>query len=90
MTTKNDITQDSIISKTATDNYRKNYDHIFNKEGKKIRYVLYSVRIFKEDENKSIISGVFSSLEKAKSYAKKFWCWEHEITPVITGYCQYR
>lgn len=31
MTTKNDITNDSLITKAPTDAYRNNYDAIFNK-----------------------------------------------------------
>ena len=32
MTTKNDITNDSLITKAPTDAYRNNYDAIFNKK----------------------------------------------------------
>lgn len=34
MATKNDITGDSLISKTNTDAYRDNYDRIFGKKKK--------------------------------------------------------
>lgn len=32
MSTKNDVTGDTIQSKTASDNYRDNYDRIFRKD----------------------------------------------------------
>ena len=32
MTSKNDITNDSLITKAPTDAYRSNYDAIFNKK----------------------------------------------------------
>lgn len=32
MTTKNDVTGDSLITKAPTDAYRANYDAIFNKK----------------------------------------------------------
>ena len=32
MTTKNDITNDSLITKAPTDAYRANWDNIFNKK----------------------------------------------------------
>ena len=35
MATKNDITGDSLISKTNSEAYRNNYDAIFGKKGKK-------------------------------------------------------
>lgn len=34
MTAKNDITGDSLISKTNSESYRNNYDLIFGKKGK--------------------------------------------------------
>jgi hypothetical protein len=34
VTSKNDVTGDSLVSKVASEDYRKNYDNIFGKKDK--------------------------------------------------------
>ena len=41
MTTKNDITNDSLITKAPTDAYRANYDAIFNKHKQEVKEVVH-------------------------------------------------